>query len=109
MRKGLGFTDYGMVRRDVASMRSSSWSAGASLTASSLTLNPRCAQVDAAAVKAQRLGVDPAVPACPVTLQMLEEYEQYNKRFRAEVHANTGGLELPRRTSKQMAPMPASS
>lgn len=50
--------------------------------------------MDAAAVKAQRLGVDPTAPACPVTLDMLEEYEQFHKRFRAEVHANTGGVEL---------------
>ena len=91
MRRGLDFTHYGLVR--------------ATATAPFLHRASRCTlphhslqspdsaappQVDAAAVKAQRMGVAPGAPPCPVSLAMLDEYESFKKLFKQEVHANLG-------------------
>jgi hypothetical protein len=48
-------------------------------------------QVDAAQAKAQRLGLAEGAAACPVSLELVEEYERYKKNFRLEIHSRTGG------------------
>ena len=49
-----------------------------------------------AAAKAQRLGASSSSgPPCPVSLELVEAYERFNKKFALEVHSNTdkhGGL-----------------
>ena len=48
--------------------------------------------MDATAAKQQRLGASSSHQApCPVTLEMIEEYEQFAKSFKLEVHNFTGG------------------
>ncbi|KAL4448032.1 hypothetical protein ABPG75_005251 [Micractinium tetrahymenae] len=50
--------------------------------------------VDAAAVKAQRLGGDESAAPCPVGLAQLDEYEAFLRAFRGEVHSRTDAGDL---------------
>lgn len=45
--------------------------------------------VDAATAKAQRLGVAADAPPCPVSLEMVEEFERFKQGIKAELHDNT--------------------
>lgn len=47
-------------------------------------------QVDAAAVKAQRLGGQAGAAPCPVSLAQLDDYEAFLRTFKKEVHACVG-------------------
>jgi hypothetical protein len=47
--------------------------------------------VDVAAAKAQQLGQGSSAAPCPLSLDMIAQYEEFNRQFKLDTHAYSGG------------------
>ena len=47
--------------------------------------------MDVAAAKAQQLGQGFSTAPCPLSLDMIAQYEEFNRQFKLDTHAYSGG------------------